>query len=208
MEGRPIRKKTSLTDSKNTRQDILDIAAKLFSQRGYNGTPLRDIADAVNMKAGSLYYHFDSKEQMVLEVFTLGIESIHNTVLERVKVLAKNSPTRSILVAAATGHLEALLEKGDYSSTSIRNFGQMPEPIKSKVMVIRDKYESLWRDWLSEGLRNGEIKEGIDLSIFRLTVLGALNRTLEWYRPGKHSVEQIAEMQIGFFWDGIANKKV
>jgi Transcriptional regulator len=57
---------------KNTREKILDAAAALFSRQGYNGTALRDIAAALDMKAGSLYYHFDSKEQLVLEIFKTG----------------------------------------------------------------------------------------------------------------------------------------
>ncbi|OUR86920.1 TetR family transcriptional regulator, partial [Cycloclasticus sp. 44_32_T64] len=66
---------------KKTREKILDAAASLFSQQGYNGTALRDIASALDMKAGSLYYHFDSKEQLVLEILKIGLENIIQTVI-------------------------------------------------------------------------------------------------------------------------------
>ncbi len=193
-----------LSGAKKTREHILNVSAKLFSKRGYNGTPLRDIAAALNMKAGSLYYHFDSKEQLILEILTIGTENIYESVVGRVKDLPEKSSSRSILLAAAKGHLEALLEKGDYTSTGIRNYGQLPKPIQSKVLLVRDKYEDLWRGWLSEAKEKGEIRPDVDLKVLRLTILGALNRTLEWYRKGDLSVEQIAEMQLAFFWDGVA----
>lgn len=199
-------KNKKMNGAGKTREKILNVSAKLFSERGFNGTPLRDIAAVVNMKAGSLYYHFDSKEQLIQEILTIGVESIYDSVMGRVKTLPADSSSREILVAAAKGHLEALLEKGDYSSTGIRNYGQLPKHIQDKVLVIRDKYEDLWRSWLAEAKENGEIRSDVDLTVLRLTILGALNRTLEWYKKGGLKVEEIAEAQISFFWDGVSTK--
>lgn len=188
---------------KKTRERILDASAALFSQQGYNGTALRDIASALDMKAGSLYYHFDSKEQLVLEILKIGLENIINTVITRVNALPEDSSTKDVLIEAAKGHLAALLEKGDYTSTSIRNYGQMPEAVQEEGRVIRDKYESMWRKWLVKAQKKGDIDASVDLKILRLSLLGALNRTLAWYSPGAKSIDEIAEIQVGFFWDGI-----
>lgn len=188
---------------KKTRERILDASAALFSQQGYNGTALRDIASALDMKAGSLYYHFDSKEQLVLEILKIGLENIINTVITRVNALPKGSSTKEVLIEAAKGHLAALLEKGDYTSTSIRNYGQMPEAVQEEGRVIRDKYESMWRKWLVKAQKKGDIDASVDLKILRLSLLGSLNRTLAWYSPGAKSIDEIAEIQVGFFWDGI-----
>jgi len=76
---------------KKTRERILDASAALFSKQGYNGTALRDIAKSLDMKAGSLYYHFDSKEQLVLEILKIGLENIINTVLARVNALPEDA---------------------------------------------------------------------------------------------------------------------
>jgi len=190
-----------------TKENILDAAAVLFSQRGYNGTALRDIANALDMKAGSLYYHFESKEQMVLEILTLGMKNIISTVINRVEALPENASSRDVLVAAAKGHLAALLEKGDYTSTSIRNYAQMPEPVQKKGHVLREKYEKMWRTWLLKAQQEGDIKESVDLKILRLSLLGAMNRTLAWYKEGGLSVDEIAEIQISFVWEGIASNK-
>ncbi len=190
-----------------TKENILDAAAALFSKRGYNGTALRDIANALDMKAGSLYYHFESKEQMVLEILTLGMKNIISTVIQRVEELPEDATSRDVLVAAAKGHLTALLEKGDYTSTSIRNYAQMPEPVRKKGHVLREKYEKMWRTFLLKAQQEGDIKESVDLKILRLSLLGAMNRTLTWYKEGGLSVDEIAEIQIGFVWEGIASEQ-
>ena len=66
-------------DDRNGRTRILDEAARLFLARGYAETTLRDIADAAGVKAGSIYYHFDSKEELLGEVLDTGIERIATT---------------------------------------------------------------------------------------------------------------------------------
>lgn len=196
-------KSTQTNKVKKTRERILDASAALFSKQGYNGTALRDIASASDMKAGSLYYHFDSKEQLVLEILKIGLENIINTVITRVNALPEGSSSKEVLLEAAKGHLAALLEKGDYTSTSIRNYGQMPSAVQEEGQIIRDRYENMWRKWLVEAQNKGDIKASTDLKIFRLSLLGALNRTLAWYSPGGKSIDEIAEAQVGFFWDGI-----
>ena len=60
--------------SEATRQSILHAAAGLFRQQGYAAVSLRDIAEAVGMKTGSLYYHFSSKESLVEEILSLGTQ--------------------------------------------------------------------------------------------------------------------------------------
>jgi len=198
--------KTKKSGTNKTRQKILDVSATLFSHKGYNGTSLRDIAVAADMKAGSIYHHFDSKEQLIREVLTTGIDNIYQYTTREVNALPENSSTRAIIDAAARGHLEALLEKCDYSSTSIRNFRQLPEASQIVVLELRDKYEKLWHQWLKEGQEKGEIKPEVNLKILRLTILSALTKTLEWYKEGELSTEEIAGMQISFFWNGVDGK--
>jgi len=186
-----------------TRTKILDVSAALFSKHGYTGTALRDIAKALNMKAGSLYYHFDSKEQLILEVLKIGIENIIHTVITEVESLPKESTSREVMVAAAKGHLKALHEKGDYTSTSILNYGQLPDSVQEVGRITREQYEDMWRKWLKNAQNKGDIRSDVNLTILRLSILGALNRSLTWYKKGDLSIEDIASIQIGLFWDGI-----
>ncbi len=203
------KKKPSLKKVAKSRKLILDTAAALFNRYGFDATPLREIASTANMKAGSLYYHFESKEALILEVLNIGIENIHQNVQNRISSLPDDSPFSIILEEAIKGHLEALLEKGNYTSANIRHYGQISESIRRLSLDVRNNYEELWRSLLEEGMRNGEIKGDVDLKILRLSLLGMLNRTIEWYRKegkGRSSVDEIATKQASFILEGISNK--
>jgi len=192
-------------NSKNkTKTKILDVSARMFSKQGYNGTVLRDIANELNMKAGSLYYHFESKEQLVLEVLNIGLQNITDKVMAAIDALPEDATSRERLFAAAKGHLTALLEKGDYTSTSIRNLGLLPDSVLEEVMVSRKKYENMWRTWIEEAQAKGDIRADINIKVLRLSIFGALNRTVAWYKEGELSINEIAEIQMGFLWDGIS----
>jgi len=176
----------------------------LFSQNGYKGTTLRGIAEELGMKAGSLYYHFSSKEELVLEVLTIGLRNIIDTVVRDVEALPKGAGPKEVLLTAAKAHLFALLEKGNYTSTSIRNYEQMPTTVQEEGRIIRDKYEDMWRNWLQQAQDAGNIEKSINLTILRLSLLGTLNGTLAWYRKGTLTIEEIAESQIDIYWSGIS----
>jgi AcrR family transcriptional regulator len=190
-----------------SRGAILDAGALLFSQHGYTGATLRDIAKLTNMKAGSLYYYFSSKEELVLEILTLGLGNIIDTVTRDVDALSSNACAKEILVTAVNAHLHALLEMGDYTSTTIRNYEQMPSDVQNKARVLREKYENMWRRWLQQAQEKGDINQAVDLKVLRLSLLGSLNSTLAWYKAGEFSVEEVAEKQIDIYWNGIAGGK-
>jgi len=193
-------------NARKSRECILDAAASLFSQNGYKGTTLRDIAKLTNMKAGSLYYHFSSKEELVLEILTIGLSNIIDTVVHDIDALPEGASAKDILVTAARGHLFALLEKPDYTSTSIRNYGQLPEDVQKRGRLVRDKYENMWRKWLQQAQDDGHIRSSVNLKVLRLTMLGSLNRTQAWYKKGDLSIDDIAKSQIDIYWCGIGNE--
>lgn len=198
------KKPKKLTKAQQTQKLILDVAASQFCSMGYHATPLREIAAAANMKAGSLYYHFDSKESLMLEVLNIGIEMISDSVKSELAKLPEDCEFSSILEAAMLGHLKAILEFGDYASTNIRNYGQIPEKVRLDAMPVRDSYENLWREILQKGINSGEISSEIDFGLLRLTLLGAMNWASEWYSNSGLSIEEIAARQARFFLHGIS----
>src|ERR1700688_2225917 len=108
--------------SEVSRQQILDVAAKLFRARGYTETSLRDIGQQAGMKAASLYYHFASREKLAAEVLLVGVQRLHRAVVMAVDALGEAAGARSRLEAAIAAHLETLLDESDYTSAPIRCF--------------------------------------------------------------------------------------
>ena len=190
------------TKSTATRQRILDAAAKAFRAKGFVATRLAEIAGIAGLRAGSIYYHFASKEQILEEVLDIGIRRISESVQAAVGELPDGTSHRRRITVAMTSHLSALLRHGDYTSANIRIFGQIPEEVRERHLEVRHVYEAFWRRLLEEACKAGEIRSDLDLGLARLAILGGLNWSIEWYRPEGATIEAIAGAFADLAFDG------
>lgn len=185
------------------RVGILNAAAALFRQNGYSAVSLRAIAQAAGIKAGSIYYHFASKDEIVTEILDAGIVSVHEKTQAAVEALHTDVPADAIIRAAIYGHLRALLEHGDYTSANVRIFGQVPVAVRDANLPVRRAYEN-YIDGLLSGLQtDGMIRPDVNISRLRLLLIGALNATLEWFDPERGGVEALANDYADTFLIGI-----
>src|SRR5215216_6584211 len=111
------------TKSTRTRRRILDAAAQVFSEQGYSAR-LSDIAERAGMKAGSLYYHFDSREDLVAEILHRGIQRSFDHVRDAVDAMPPNAPAIDRLATAVRAHTLAIVERSAYASAQARIVGQ------------------------------------------------------------------------------------
>lgn len=185
-----------------TRERILLEAARLFRHHGYSATTLREVADASGIKAGSIYYHFESKEQILGEVLDKGIQIVAETVLQRVEALPKDATARERVAAAIEGHLWGLLHHGDFTSANIRVYGQIPLAAKNRHRKIRRDYADYWDRLLDDALNRGELRSDSSTAVIRLFVIGAMNWTVEWYNPQKGSFQDFVKQIKAIVFDG------
>lgn len=176
-----------------SRREILDAAAALFRQKGYDATTLRDIASAVGMKAGSVYYHFDSKEQILEEVLDIGIQVVFEAVRQGTERLPETAPWRERFRTAMEAHLASLFQHGDYTSANVRLFGQAPEQIRARHLKIRRNYEDYWADMYHQAQAAGAIRAGVNLTALQALVFGAMNWAIEWFQPDRENIGSLAE---------------
>jgi AcrR family transcriptional regulator len=173
----------------NRRQQLLDVAARLFRERGYHVTSMRDIAREVGMLPGSIYYHFPSKEEMLLAVYEEGLRHI----AERVDAaVAGQSTPWERLEAGCTAHLEALLELSDYTQVMIRVLPPEGGKVGERLLELRDRYEGRFRR-LIDALA---LPEGADRRYLRLLLMGGLNWSHVWYHSGGDAPGVIAHRMI------------
>lgn len=191
------------TKAGDTRKGILDAAARLFRQKGYAAVSLRAIAASQNMQGGSLYYHFDSKEQIVTEILNTGIELVRVAVEYAVAMLPAGTSHADIIRTAVRVHLSALLEHSDYTSANVRIFGQVPKSVQAANLATRANYEACWKRLLGNARQDGAIRRGADLNIALLALIGAMNASLEWFDPEQGSVDQLAGRLVDNFLFGI-----
>lgn len=166
--------------SVRTRTRILDAAASVFAEHGYADSSLRDIAEVAGIKAGSFYYHFDSKEELVQEVMRSGIVQIHEHVEEAVSALGDDARPQDRLRVAIRAHVESVLERTDYARALMRTSNQVPNSVRENHYRQSRTYGEYWGRLLEDARRAGEIRSDVDLMLTRMLVIGALNWTVEW----------------------------
>jgi AcrR family transcriptional regulator len=185
------------------RQRIMDTAAELFLRQGYSETSLRHIAGAVGMKAGSLYYHFDSKDELLTAILRRGIAVMVDAFSDGTDTTADMS-ARDVLATHIRAHLGALFEHGPYTAAHVITFPTAPRSVRDEIVPDRDRYEALWTDLLQDLVATGEMAGDVDIGLSRLTLFGAMNTTIEWFDPERGSLDELAETITRQFWDGVA----
>ena len=198
--------KTVAQNAEVGRTGILDAAALLLGRQGYGAVSLRMIAEAAGIKAGSIYYHFASKDDIITEILDAGIQAVHDEVRDRVVALNADASARDVFRAVLRGHLCALLEHGDYTSANVRIFGQVPPVVRDANLPVRRAYEAFLDNLLSELQVRDAIRSDVNLPRFRLLLIGALNATLEWFDPQKGSAEDLADDYADTFLNGILSQ--
>jgi AcrR family transcriptional regulator len=169
----------------NRRVQLLDAAARLFREQGFHATSMRDIAKAVGMLSGSIYYHFDSKEDLLLAVYQEGERRVAEAV--DAAVAAETEPWRR-LEAASAAHLRALIAHRDYSQVMIQTSPREAGGAEGRIRDLRRDYEQRFRRLIDDL----KLPPDIDRRYLRLLLFGALNWSPIWYRTGGDSPEIVA----------------
>jgi AcrR family transcriptional regulator len=190
---RSIKQQTKQTRSRpradNARSEILIAAAGMMRRVGYSDMSLRELAAQVNMKAGSLYYHFASKDELATEVMRIGVEAIETAVRTELALHADKSPSERLMVAVRI-HLETLLEKSEFVSSHIRCYPFVPESVRDGLRKSRRSYDSVWLDLIQDYL--GPNANRNNVGYLRHILIGALNGSVEWFNPNQNSVYEYA----------------
>ncbi|WP_430397110.1 TetR/AcrR family transcriptional regulator [Ferrovibrio sp.] len=159
------------------RRKIITEAARQFVKQGFDGTSMRDIAAASGIMAGSLYYHFASKEDLFVAVHATGMDLMETSVK---RALIGVTDPWARLEAAAEAHCEALVNWSDLGAIVTAHFSPSMAKIQPELIVRRDRYEVI----IKELIAALDLPAEIDPAVFRLHFLGALNWIPTWYRAG------------------------
>ena len=193
--------------SGRTRQRILDAAAFSFQRRGFASVTLKDIAARAELQAGSLYYHFDTKEELVEAVLDAGVEGAIAATREAVEALGPGAEPLARLRAAIAAHLRVVLAESAYAHANLRMLSQVPDSIRERHLKRQRAYGAFWRRLFQQAAEAGAIRPDLDLSVVRMLALGALNWSVEWYRAGRRSPSEIAAHATTMILDGIASRR-
>ncbi|PXX53383.1 transcriptional regulator, TetR family [Pseudomonas sp. LAMO17WK12:I10] len=179
-----------LTDPDSARGKLLQTAAHLFRNKGYERTTVRDLAGAVGIQSGSIFHHFKSKDDILRAVME---ETIHyNTALMRAE-LAEADSVRERVLALIRCELQSIMGgSGEAMAVLVYEWRSLSAQGQADVLALRDIYERIWLQVLGEAKEAGFIKG--DVFITRRFLTGALSWTTTWFRAeGSMTLEQLAE---------------
>ncbi|WP_089101612.1 TetR/AcrR family transcriptional regulator [Streptomyces hyaluromycini] len=207
----PTKKKPQVTAARRPaagaaqarRRELLETAAEVFAEQGYNATTVRKIADHAGMLAGSLYYHFDSKESMLEEILRTFLDELwdgYDTVLD-----AGLGPRETLeaLVTESFREIDrhraavAIYQKESKQLVAQERFGFLAESQR--------RFEKAWLSTLERGVAAHVFRADLDVRLTYRFVRDTVWVAASWYRPGgQHSPEEIARQYLSMVLDGIA----
>ncbi|MFF1925041.1 TetR/AcrR family transcriptional regulator [Streptomyces sp. NPDC058221] len=184
------------------RAELLATAAEVFAAQGYNATTVRRIADEAGLLAGSLYYHFDSKESMLDEILSAFLDELwagYGTVLaaglgprETIEALV----TQSFRQIDRHGPAVAIYQKESRHLSAQPRFGYLTGS--------RAKFEDAWLRTLERGVAERAFRSDLDVRLVYRFVRDTVWVAASWYRPGgTHSPEEIARQYLSMVLEGI-----
>lgn len=183
-----------------TRDEIIDTAAQVFRQKGYHGASMNDLAEAVHLQKASLYHHFSSKQEILLEILERALQLL----LDRISPIAEQSiPADKKLRLMVREYLAILVENIDLASVLLFEHRALERRQHARHIPNRDKFESLWKDVVTEGT-DGKLFRCSDPGLLVRALLGQLNWTITWFRPdGGKTIDEIADNYSDLLLNGL-----
>jgi AcrR family transcriptional regulator len=184
------------------RAAILRSAARLFRERGFADTGMRDIAAAADISAANVYHYFAGKDELLFYCQ----DSALDRMLDAVAAARRAEPSaagrlRLLLLA----HVRTLLDEVAGASAHLHT-ESLPPKLRAALVRKRDRYEQALRRVISEGIKNGELVD-MDPAIVTRSMLGAMNWTVTWFRPdGGSSADAVGDLIARFLVRGIASR--
>lgn len=180
------------------RAELTRIAARLFAEKGYQGTSLADLADALGVQKPSLYHHIDSKEDLLWEVARAGAEAFH-AALDSVPAAA---PATEGIRLALRAHLAVVAGQLDVATVFVREWRFLSDERRARFAAERRRYEERIRDLFREGVEASELRTDLDVATAALLFVSAANWAYTWLRPGSDT-DSLADRLYDALFEGM-----
>lgn len=189
------RAKPAKPEDESRRNELIAESARLFREQGYDKTTVRDIAAAVGMQAGSWFYHFKTKQDILVAVMEQGMA---RSLAEIEAIAAQSLPPREAFRQLVLVHLKTLLAPNhDFIPVLLYEGRALDAAERSKIVALTDRYEAIWEEVIEALQRSGDWSMPTRLD--RLLLFGALNWTAQWYRADAGlGIEELAEQAVQF----------
>jgi TetR/AcrR family transcriptional regulator, cholesterol catabolism regulator len=180
------------------RNELTRTAARLFAEKGYHGTSIGDLAEAMGVQKGSLYAHIDSKQDLLYEATREGAQAFHAAL----DAVPENAPVTDRILLALRGHLRVVAEQLDVATVFTREWRYLEGERALEFLSERRRYEERIRALFREGRDTGALRSDLDDGAAALLVLSAANWAYTWLPPGADT-DELADRFYRLLLDGI-----
>jgi AcrR family transcriptional regulator len=180
------------------RSELTRQAARLFAERGFHGTSIGDLAEAMGVQKGSLYAHIASKQELLFETMREGAEAFHG-VLDG---LPDDASVTERLRLVLRGHLRVVADQLDVATVFVREWRYLEGERRDEILAERRRYEERLRALVREGREHGELRSDLDDATAALLLLSAANWAYTWLRPGRDT-DEVADRLFALLLDGV-----
>ena len=180
------------------REELVSVAARLFAERGYHGTSMADLAEAMGVQKGSLYSLTESKQELLVLITREGAASFH----AGLDGVTDDAEPLDRVRLALRAHLGVVAAQVSAATVFTREWRFLDEPERSTFRAERRRYEERWRDLLREAADRGALRSDLDVEAAVLLVLSAANWAYTWIRPGADT-DQLADRFFSILLDGV-----
>jgi len=179
-------------------------AAETFYRKGYDATTTQDIAEAVGMLKGSLYYYISAKEDLLYEIIN-EVHEVWATNLKRHEIMDGDPLTRiwAFVHNNVVGNAENLVS----SAVFFRDFSALTGQRRKHILELRDVHDNTLREMIREGQSSRAVRKGVDPKVAATGILTMCNALYHWYRPdGALTAEDVAIQYADLAVGGLAAK--
>jgi TetR/AcrR family transcriptional regulator, cholesterol catabolism regulator len=180
------------------RSELTRQAARLFAEKGYHGTSIGDLAEAMGVQKGSLYAHIESKADLLWEVAREGAEAFHAALDE----IPDELPATEKIRLALRAHLRVVAEQLDVATVFVREWRYLSGERRDTFVAERRRYEERFRALFREGRELGELRTDLDDATATLLALSAANWAYTWLPPGEDT-DALADRFYEVLLDGM-----
>lgn len=189
-------------ESASRERDIVATAARLFKEKGYRATTLEDIAAAVGMLKGSLYYYIRSKEELLYLVVRDPIREVYS---ELEAIVAADLPFTEKIAQAIANHMTVFHLHYPHIAVYLHDYRHLMDKLEQNVIETPKQYQRLWDTLLRQGIAAGEIRNDVDVTMAGYALLGMCNWAYRWYNPaGRLSPQEVADVFTKIALQGLA----
>ena len=180
------------------RSQLTREAARLFAEKGYHGTSIGDLAQAMGVQKGSLYAHIASKHDLLYETMREGANAFHAAL----DAIPEDAPPAEKIRLALRGHLRVVAEQLDVATVFVREWRYLEGEQRDEIIDERRRYEDRVRALFREGRELGVLRTDLDDATAALLSLSAANWAYTWLQPGRDT-DELADRFYALLIDGM-----